>query len=251
MEIVLIPEEIKREAKLSNSLVVVIDVLRASSTIVTALAEKAHSIVPVYLPEEAYMKRTSFGSSNVLLCGERAGKKLPDFDLGNSPLEYTRESVKNKTILLTTTNGVKTIELVKEADKVIIGSFLNINSIVQYCNSYSGSILLVCCGNKGEISLEDTVCAGMIAELCNRKKEIQLSHSDDYFIACEMYHRFKNDLLDMMKTSSWGKQLIKLGLINDLVYCSQPDIYRLIPVLHKDYITRMDEKLPINNKARE
>ncbi len=238
LDVILLPEELQGK-ELKNCLVVVIDVLRASSTIITALAEGASRIIPVYLPEETQKKAETFRPGEALLCGERNGKKLADFDLGNSPREYNSIAVKDKIILLTTTNGIKTIEMVRKAKKIIIGCFLNIQAIVHYCRSYSGQVLLVCAGDRGTVSLEDSVCAGMIMALCNsqsRKFDFQF---DDSMISLHMYQEFKRNLLNMMKTSIWGKHLIKLGLMEDLAYCAQENIYYHIPVVEEDSIVNI------------
>ncbi len=232
-DIVLLPEELRKK-DLTEYLVVMIDVLRASSTITTALASGASKIIPVFFPEEAKKRVIEFSSCKILLGGERGGVKLPGFDLGNSPLEYDRRSVEHKTVLLTTTNGIRTIELIQGAAEVIIGCFLNIQSIVQYCCSYTGKILLVCAGDRGAVSLEDTVCAGMIRCLYQeQQKDCQKNGTecDDSLIACRMYREFGGDLLNMMKISIWGQHLSALGLEGDLAYCARENIYHHIPVL--------------------
>lgn len=235
LDIILLPEELQRK-ELTNCLVVVIDVLRASSTIITALAEGASKIIPVYLPEETQKRAETFQPGEALLCGERNGKKLAGFDLGNSPREYNNVLVKGKIILLTTTNGVKTIQSVQKAKKVIIGSFLNIQAIVHYCRSYSGKVLLVCAGDRGTVSLEDTVCAGMIMVLCKDQSQKFDIQYDDSLIACRLYREFRDDLFAMMQKSIWGQHLIGLGLKQDLIYCSQENIYHHIPVVTGDSI---------------
>jgi 2-phosphosulfolactate phosphatase len=235
LDVILLPEELKRK-DIGNCLVVVIDVLRASSTITTAFAAGVSKIIPVYLPEEAQKKAETYHSDEVLLCGERRGEKLTGFDLGNSPREYSSKKVKNKTILLTTTNGIRTIELVRKARRVIIGCFLNIQAIVQYCQSYSGDILLVCAGDRGAVSLEDTVCAGMIKSLCENNGQSHDNYYDDSLIALCLYQKFKNNLLNMMQLSIWGKHLIRMGFKQDLLYCAQENIYHYIPVLKDDSI---------------
>ena len=236
LDVVLLPEELKSK-DIRNCLVVVVDVLRASSTITTAFAAGVKKIIPVYLPEETRQKAKTFHPGEILLCGERNGEKLSGFHLGNSPREYNSIAVKDKIILLTTTNGIKTIEMVRKAKKIIIGCFLNIQAIVHYCRSYSGQVLLVCAGDRGTISLEDTVCAGMIKDLLYEDRSQKHNYQyDDSMISLHMYQKFKRNLLNMMKTSIWGKHLIKLGLMEDLAYCAQENIYYHIPVVEEDSI---------------
>jgi 2-phosphosulfolactate phosphatase len=239
IDVVLLPEEVK-DRDISDFLVVLIDVLRASSTITTALAEGAKKIIPVFSPEEARQRAEDYHPGLVLLGGERNGEKLPGFDLGNSPLEYRSQKIKNKIILLSTTNGVKAINQVTKAKKIIIGCFLNIQAVIQYCQSYSKGVLLVCAGNRGSVSLEDTVCAGMIkyiAEGNNKQADPDYTYYyDDAFIAGHMYLKFKDDLLNMFKASNWGQHLRAMGLEEDLIFCAQENIYHKIPVMKNDSI---------------
>ncbi len=235
LDVVLLPEELKRK-NIINCLVVVIDVLRASSTITTALAAGASRIVPIYLPEEAWKRTELFRPGEALLCGERNGEKLSGFELGNSPCEYNNIKIRGKVVLLTTTNGIRTIELVSKAKKVIIGCFLNIQAIIQHCLSYPGRVLLVCAGDRGTVSLEDTVCAGMMMALCENRLQRYGYQYDDSLIAYHMYRRFGDDLFAMMKAGNWGKHLIKMGLKQDLIFCAQENIYHHIPVVKGDSI---------------
>lgn len=239
LDVVLLPEETQKK-DLTNHLAVVIDVLRASSTITTALVEGAKLIIPVYSTEEALVKVNTFNPNEVLLCGERNGEKISGFILGNSPLEYNSNQVKGKTLILSTTNGIRTIEMVKAAKKIIVGSFLNVKAVAQYCLHYSEEVILVCAGDRGALSLEDTVCAGMIVELCKNSVKRSDVQSDDSDIALRMYQEFKNDLFKMLKTSVWGKHLIKIGLERDLFYCSQKNRYPYIPIIKNNAIFCLD-----------
>lgn len=235
LDIILLPDELK-EKDFSDCLAVVIDVLRASSTITTALASGAERIIPVYMPKQAQDRADNYPADKVLLGGERNGEKITDFDLGNSPREYNHSRIKGKTILLSTTNGIRAIELVKEAKQVIIGCFLNSKSVAEYCLSYPGKVLLVCAGDRGNLSLEDTVCAGMIGELClncNNENEYYL---DDSLAASIIYRNFANNFINMFKESLWGRNLIEMGLEKDISFCAQKDIYDIVPVIKDDSI---------------
>jgi len=242
LDIVLLPEELK-DKDISNCLVVVIDVLRASSTITTALYSGAERIIPVYMPEQARARANEYSAKAVLLCGERNGEKLAGFNLGNSPLDYNNPGIKGKTILLTTTNGIRTIELVKKANKIIIGCFLNNQSVVEYCLSYPGKVLLVCAGDRGNVSLEDTVCAGMIRSSCRYHLYKNDYHFDDSTVASIIYRDSGSDLIAMMKKSVWGNHLIEMGLKDDLAFCAQKNIYNIIPIIKGDSIIVKDKRL--------
>jgi len=235
LDVILVPEELK-EKDVSEFLIVVIDVLRASSTITTALAAGADRIIPVYMPKQARDRVRYYPAEKVLLCGERNGEKLAGFDLGNSPLEYNNSRIKEKTLIITTTNGIRTLELVKKAKKVIIGCFLNSKSVAEYCRSYPGKVLLVCSGDRGNVSLEDTVCAGMIRYLCSNQSQKNEHNFDDSSIAVNLYREFANNLVDMLKKSVWGKHLVAMGLEKDIKFCAQKDIYNIIPIIKDDSI---------------
>lgn len=239
LDVILLPEELKNK-DISDCLVVVIDVLRASSTIITALASGARAVIPVYQPDEARNRSKNYQPDEVLLCGERNGKKISDFELGNSPTEYTNNKINGKTILLTTTNGIRTIELAQKAKKIAIGCFLNIQAIVQYCKDFSGKVLLVCAGDRGNTSLEDTVCAGMIIKLSNKNFQQNNYQYDDSFIAYNTYCRFKENLLEMTYKSVWGRRLIKMGFKKDLIYCTQTNIYNHVPIIKGNMIVLSD-----------
>lgn len=246
VEILLIPEEIQKK-DITSSLVVIIDVLRASSTITTALAEGADSVIPVYSPEEAKIIAEKMYSKpgKVLLCGERRGQKLPGFIMGNSPLEYKNPQVKDKIIVLSTTNGIKAINIAREAAHIIIGCFLNLQAVIKYCQKYSKNILLVCGGHRGNISLEDMVCAGMMKKLIesNKEKPPKPYLNDDAFIANLAYQYFQDDLLKMLQTSIWGQTLIAMDFQQDLVFCAQKNIYKVVPILKNDCLVASGIKM--------
>lgn len=235
LDVVLLPEELKNK-DISDCLVVVIDVLRASSTITTALNSGADRIIPVYMPELAKARANDYPADKVLLCGERNGEKLADFDLGNSPLEYNNSRIEGKIIFLTTTNGVRTIELAKKAKNIIIGCFLNCQAVAEYCLTYPGKVVLVCSGDRGKVSLEDIVCAGKIKSLCNRQSAKNDYQSDDSLLSSVMYSEFGRDLITMMEKSVWGKHLIEMGNKEDIIFCSQQGISQIVPILKDNSI---------------
>lgn len=235
LDVVLLPEELKNK-DIADCLVVVIDVLRASSTITAALNSGADRIIPVYMPEQTKARANDYPADKVLLCGERNGEKLAGFDLGNSPLEYNNSSIKDKIILFTTTNGVRTIELAKKAGKIVIGCFLNNQAVAGYCLSYPGQVVLVCSGDRGKISLEDTVCAGMIKSLCINQSQKDDYQSDDSLLSSVMYSKFGSNLITMMEKSVWGIHLIEMGYKEDIIFCAQQGISQIVPILKDNSI---------------
>jgi len=200
LETLFIPEEIKN-IELAGKLAVMIDVLRASSTIVTALANGCRGFIPILSPNQVKKKAQQFEKEGVLLGGEREGIKIGGFDLGNSPREYKREAVKEKTIIFSTTNGVKTLEMVKSAYEVIIGSFLNLQAVCDYCTNYQGDILIICAGRESKFSLEDTACAGMIINSLKDVFPVACQKADANLTARLLYEKFGNNILEILRTS--------------------------------------------------
>ncbi len=236
LETLFIPEEIKN-IELTGKLVVIIDVLRASSTIVTALANGCYGFIPILSPDKAREKVEQFEKERVLLGGEREGIKIEDFDLGNSPREYKREAVKDKTIIFSTTNGVKTLEIVKGAYRIIIGSFLNLQAVCKYCTNYKGDILLICAGKEGRFSLEDTACAGMLIDSLKNVFSDTCQESDANLTARLLYEKFGNNILEILRKSQHGQYLESIGLDEDLKFCSQLDFFRIVPIFKDGIIS--------------
>ena len=236
LETLFIPEEIKN-TELAGKLVVVIDVLRASSTIVTALANGCRGFIPILSPEQAKAEAQQFEKDSVLLGGEREGKKIEGFDLGNSPREYKGEVVKDKTIIFSTTNGVKTLEMVKNAHRIIIGSFLNLHAVCNYCTNYQGDILIICSGREGKYSLEDTACAGMLIDSLKNALSDIYQESDANLTAQLLYEKFGNHILAILQKSQHGRYLESIGLNEDLKFCSQLDFFHIVPMVREGIIS--------------
>ena len=236
LETLFTPEEIKN-TELAGKLVVIIDVLRASSTIVTALANGCRGLIPILSPDKAKKKAQEFQNERVLLGGEREGIKIEGFDLGNSPREYKRELAKGKTIIFSTTNGVKTLEMVKGAHRIIIGSFLNLQAVCDYCTNYKGDISIICAGRKGKFSLEDTACAGM---MINSLKDVfpgDHQEIDANLTAQLLYVKFGNNILEILRKSQHGRYLESIGLGEDLKFCSQMDLFHIVPIFRDGIIS--------------
>jgi len=236
LETLFIPEEIKN-VELAGKLVVIIDILRASSTIVTALANGCRGFIPIFSPDKAKKKAQEFKKERVLLGGEREGTKIEDFNLGNSPREYKREAVKGKTIIFSTTNGVKTLEMVKGAHRIIIGSFLNLQAVCDYCTDYKGDILIICAGRKGRFSLEDTACAGMMVNSLRDVFPGDHQEVDANLTAQLLYVKFGNNILEILGKSQHGRYLESIGLDEDLKFCSQLDLFHIVPIFKDGLIS--------------
>jgi len=236
LETLFTPEEIKN-TELAGKLVVIIDVLRASSTIVTALANGCRGFIPILSPDKAKKKAQEFENERVLLGGEREGIKIEGFDLGNSPREYKKEVAKGKTIIFSTTNGVKTLGMVKGAHRIIIGSFLNLQAVCDYCTNYEGDISIICAGRKGKFSLEDTACAGMMVNSLRDVFSGDHQEIDANLTAQLLYVKFGNNILEILRKSQHGQYLESIGLGEDLKFCSQLDLFHIVPIFRDGIIS--------------
>jgi len=213
---------------LSNRAAVVIDVLRATSVMVHAMSQRAVEIVPVATVEEAFQMARTFPPSAILLGGERGNQKIPGFDLGNSPKEYVAEKVEGKRLILTTTNGTKAFHLLSSGKEIMVGSFFNIGATAQRCLELSGDLLLFPSGDEGNVSLEDTVCGGMLIDLVMRNGMNHVSLTDASHCARILYQRFEDNLLEAFHLSHHGKELINRGFGDDLAYCAQINMTDII-----------------------
>ena len=209
---------------LKDRTVVVVDILRATSCMVTAFAHGAESITPFANLEECrQMKLKGYITS-----GERDGKKVEGFDKGNSPFEYMGDQVRGLKIAFTTTNGTQAIEKSKSAKEVIIGSFLNLNTVAKYLLMGENNALVVCAGWKGKVNLEDTLFAGALVE---KLKEFLGPDCDAPLAAQHLYNVAKNDMVGFLNASSHVKRLNRLNIHKDIEYCVTPDQYQILPRL--------------------
>lgn len=223
---------------------VVIDVLRSSSSIITALENKCSKIIPTNSIENAKKLASSIGADkSVLLCGESKGKTVEGFQLGNSPIEYENEIVENKILIFTTTNGTQTILRSKAANPLYIGAFLNVKALAKHLSQTTDYFFIACSGNNNQFSLDDTVCAGMLVDEI-KKLVSELELSDSALAAFNLYQTYKNELLQMMQQSKHGQYLIENDLIDDIKFCSQVNKSQVIPIYSEGCITAITASVP-------
>jgi 2-phosphosulfolactate phosphatase len=209
---------------LKEKTVVIVDILRATSCMVTAFAHGAERIVPFASQEECLQMK----SRGYITSGERDGKKVDGFDKGNSPFEYMGTEVTGKKIAFTTTNGTLAIEKSKHAKEVIIGSFLNLSSVIKYLLFSHNNILVLCAGWKGKVNLEDTLFAGALVE--KLKNHIE-PDCDAPMAAQHLYNIAKANMVDYLKNSSHVKRLNRLNIHKDIEFCLTTDQYTVVPKL--------------------
>jgi 2-phosphosulfolactate phosphatase len=232
-----------KEEDIRDKTVVMIDVLRASSTMVTALQNGAKGVIAVEDMDEASKISHNLDAESFLMSGEKNGVTIEGYDLGNSPLEHTGEVVKGKTIILNTTNGTKAIRRCSLADQIIVGSFLNLNAIVDYLQNLDDEVLLVCAGWRGRLSLEDILCAGnIIYELCGGN--LPTEARDGAKVAFGLYEKFGDDIENSIKSSNYAVRLHDIVSKEDLEYCCQRSNTDILPALNEGIIT------DINGKAK-
>jgi 2-phosphosulfolactate phosphatase len=222
------------ELQLREKNVIVLDILRASSTITVALNNGAREIIPVASIESAVKISGSLFGEVTLRGGERNGKMIEGFNLGNSPREYGEAAVKGKSIIYCTTNGSVAMAKSRYARTLAVGSFLNLTAITNFIRNEKKDFLFICAGRMntiGNFSLEDAVCAGMMIEKLLKTESLQLELSDSAKAAHTLSKAYGRSILKMLKTCEHGKYLTEIGFGEDLKICSQIDSVPVLPVL--------------------
>lgn len=213
-----------------NEIVVVIDVLRATSAICTAFDHGVEKIIPVSKIEDAL----AYKEKGFIVAAERNGEVVAGFDRGNSPFGFMDKELEGKTVALTTTNGTRTINIAKEdAGMVVIGSLLNLDVLSDWLIGQDKNVLLLCSGWRDKLNLEDTICAGAIAEKLLDSLKFQ-SVEDSTIMAKYLFQSARDNYLGFLKASSHRRRLQKLNMNADIKYCLTPNQSKAIPVLNGD-----------------
>ncbi len=219
-------------------IVVVIDVLRATSAICTAMHKGIKSIIPIASLEEAF----AYKKKGFIVAAEREGQIVEGFKFGNSPFAYMDPKLKGKTIVMTTTNGTKTINVAKKDSKtIVVGSFLNMDYLSNWLIEQNKNTLLLCSGWKDKFNLEDTLCAGAIAERMLDSLKFE-SHEDSSIGAKYLFISAKSNYFGFLKSSSHRRRLKKLNLNQDIIYCLTPNQTPVIPILKNNRIVNLATK---------
>jgi len=213
-----------------NKTIVVIDVLRATSVMLTALANGAYEVVPAISPEEVLQKSLLYNPEEVLLAGEQQAVKIEGFHLGNSPLEFTREKVSGKTIIMSTTNGTKALNSCLNAKVVLIGAFLNTEAIITRLLQEE-EVVLFCSGTNNNFSLDDGLCAAMIIDGLVTQLTIKPTLSDFGSLLLKAYRSNKN-LSESLKECHHLNLLKLKGFEHDVTYCLQNSLCDIVPTMN-------------------
>lgn len=214
----------------NDSIVVIIDVFRATSTIATALYNGAEKVVPVSGVEDCILIGKKL---NAITAGERDGKIIPGLQHGNSPAEYPRSFIEGKTLVLTTTNGTKLLHMALDrgASEVITGSFPNLSAVCAHLASSNKNVILGCSAWKDRFNLEDTLFAGAII---SQVKNYFTIHCDSSLMAQDMYQLHCKDIYSFIRKTTHWHRLACYGLEKDLEYCVTTDGANILPVYKDD-----------------
>ena len=235
------------ESAVKGRLIAVVDVLRASTTIAYAHANGCERILPVESIEAAANLAASLDRAVTLLGGEKEGKRIDGFDLGNSPLEYSPDVIKGKTVIMATTNGTRAITKTREADDVIVASFVNLTPVLEHIGRAGGKpVGIVCAGKQGRFALEDAVCAGMIVDRLADQGDVEI---DDAGVAARLlYLENRKSIPKLVRSCEHGNYLAGLGFGKDLEVCAAVDSLNTLPVVKEG---RIDRPRPKRKGARK
>ena len=231
IEVVSRVDEVKVE-EIKHKTVIVIDVLRASSTIATALAHGAAEVIPV----ETIGQARCFHGDQYILAGERYGKKVMGFPFSNSPTEMTTAPLSGNSLILTTTNGTKAIQKCWKASYILIGSFLNGAACANMALQLKKDITILCSGSRQKFAFEDGLCAGYIcSRITHKQPDVLLNDLGKALTAA--YEYYKDDLTETLKTTATGQRLLAAKNEADIQFCAQKDIYPFVPMIKEESIT--------------
>jgi 2-phosphosulfolactate phosphatase len=230
VDVAVTPDGLDRAA-IATSTVLVIDVLRASTCIVTALTNGCVGIVPVAAPEEARARLAALPGA--LVAGERRGEPLEGFDLGNSPLEFTRERIGGRVVIMTTSNGTRALLAARGAAAIGVAAFVNLGAAAAWALQARRDVLLLCSGERGARSLEDHVCAGLLAArlLASEPGAVATRTATEAVAAARPYGK---DVARLARDSSWARHLASRGRAQDVAACLSLDTASVVPVYRAD-----------------
>ena len=228
------------EASVEGRTAVVIDVIRATSTLLEALANGAKAIFPTISTEDAVKLASSLGREDTILCGERKGLKVEGFDLGNSPAEFTSDVVEGKQLVMSTTNGTRAFVAAEGADRVLAASYMNLSSVAVALKGVQ-RLVIICSGRENRFSLDDALCAGMLIQRIEEGREEEGGEADTVFndagrVAADLAAKYTVDAAFLGSTAA-GKALIEAGLDGDLKLCAELDRHTLVPEMRDRTIT--------------
>jgi 2-phosphosulfolactate phosphatase len=231
VQVHLLPE-LAAPGRLSGGLAVVVDVLRATTTMIYALAAGCTSVRICAEVEEAREVAGQMRMGRVLLGGERGGVRLPGFDLGNSPREYTCKVCCGTTLVFTTTNGTRACLRAIEAERALVAGFVNYSAVCEQLRQDSRPVHIICAGTEGEVSLEDTLLAGALVDYLCEVAEVHLN--DSARLAWDCFENHGRVLVGALEIGKGGANLQGLGYDEDILAAAKVDQFTLVPELRRD-----------------
>ena len=220
--------------KNNNSVVVVIDVFRATSAICAAIHFGVKNIIPVAEMEEAI----HYKKSGYIVAAERDGMVVEGFDMGNSPFSYLEEKLLNQQVVLTTTNGTKALKAARDAYKVVVGAFVNFSALKEFLMKENKNVIFLCAGWKDRYNLEDSLFAGAVAKELLENKNFQTT-CDATISSIKLYELAKDNINDFLAVSSHRNRLAKLNLEKDINYCLTKDLAPVVPIFEDNVIKKL------------
>ncbi|HJQ53400.1 MAG TPA: 2-phosphosulfolactate phosphatase [Gemmatimonadaceae bacterium] len=239
LDVFFTPGQVK-PGDLAGRLVAVVDVLRASTSIATALGNGARTVIPLEGADEVIVRSKDFTRSQILLAGEQKMLPITGFDLGNSPQAFTPETVEDKTILITTTNGTRALLGVQGARDIVIASYVNFTAVLTLMKVAAGTntdIAIVCASEEGSFTLEDAACAGRYVRAIPKRASIGLNDAAVASVLIEK--KYGDNIAKVFKESTHGQALQEAGFGADLAACAEVDSYPVVPIYQDRQITKL------------
>lgn len=226
IDVIISADYIKNEL-IKDKVVVVIDVLRATSVITTAIKNGAKSVIPLLTVEEVFEEQKKLGKEICVLGGERRAVKIEGFDFSNSPLEYDEEVVNDKHLIITTTNGTRALTSCKMADRIFIGCMINGKAVAEKLAKLNKDVVIVNAGTNGQFSMDDFICTGFIIDeviKCTSKLDLT-----DISNTAHITYQNHPNIIDYIKKARHYAVMTGLNLEKDIEYCIQKNITRVVP----------------------
>ena len=239
LDVFFTPSQVK-PADTAGRLVAIVDVLRASTTVATALGNGAKTVIPLEGADEVISRSKEFSRSGVKLAGEQKMFPIAGFDLGNSPQDFTAEAVEGKTILITTTNGTRALLGVQGARDIVIASYVNFTAVLammKVAASSNTDIAIICAGEEGSFTLEDAACAGRYVRAIPKRASVVSNDAASASVLIEK--RYGENIAKVFKESTHGQALQSAGFGDDLTAAAEVDAYPVVPIYQDRQITKL------------
>lgn len=239
LDVFFTPTQVK-PSDTTGRLVAIVDVLRAATTVATALGNGAKTVIPVEGADEVIVRSREFARSQILLAGEQKMHPIPRFDLGNSPQAFTPEMVEGKTILITTTNGTRALLGVQGARDIVIASYVNFTAVLammKVAASSNTDIAIICAGDEGSFTLEDAACAGRYVRAIPKRASVVANDAAAASVLIEK--KYGDNIAKVFKESTHGQALESAGFGDDLAAAAEVDSYAVVPIYQDRQITKL------------